>query len=254
MLTYLLFCFVLAPQATTPTTASELIGRMFVRYNSAKTLGGTIRTTQVAGSASVVTETNLAYERPSKLFLDQRQTVGERTKEKILISDGKVFRYTPPDRLITATPFVTETVKPDERPAQTVGDLYHIVAVDLPDRSPVLDALIALREDLGYFKNQLASFHLAGKETIGGKAVNVIEGNWRETEVLSPAGTFKLYITDTGDLVRYVLVQSFAPPAAQSRNGQAIPGGDPITVTTTWDASIIVDGLLKPDSFTFRPR
>ncbi len=248
MLTSLLFALSTAHHAQTPPTASGLISKMFARYSAARTLGGTIRTTQTAPGAMVVTDTNVAYERPSKLRLEQRQTLGGNLREKRLVSDGVLFHYTPPAQIVTSTPFLHEPVRPAGREAQTVGDLYAVVAADLPDRSPILDALISRKDDNQYFANQLAKFHLAGRETIGGRTVNAIEGDWREIVTVLAVGKFKMYLTDDGDLVRYVLTQDFAPPKASGRAAS----GEKITVTTTWDAAITVDAPIRPETFVFR--
>ncbi len=253
MLTPILFA-ALAVQsqipASPPPTASALISKMLTRYAGAKSLGGSVRTTQVAGSATVVTETNIAYERPSKLHIDQRQRGSTISKDKMIVSNGVKFAYTPPESIVGAPPFLMEEVQPPNRDAQTIGDLYAIVASNLPDRSPVLDALVARQDDLRYFANQLAQFGLTGKETIGDKATNVIEGDWRESDAVGVSGKFKLYLTDGGDLIRYVLIQTVAAPSS-------IPGvkGVPteqVTVTTTWDASITINAAINPETFVLK--
>jgi hypothetical protein len=66
-------------------------------------------------------------------------------------------------------------------------------------------------------------------------------------------GDFELYISDEGDLVRYVLKQLYAVPGAV-RNGRPVPAGDPIEVVNTWDAAVAVNGPIKPETFALRAR
>lgn len=248
MIVNLIFVFAALHRQAPTVTATGLVSRMFDRYYKAKTLGGNIRTTQSAGGATVVTETNLAYERPGKLRLEQRQRLASGVKQKWIVSDGAVFRYTPPERIITADGFVSERIKASGHADQTVADLYAVIAADLPDRSPMLDAFIARPEDLTYFKNQLTKLQLGPMESVNGRPAYSIEGDWREIESVLAVGHFKMDITEGGELLRYVLTQSFAAPGV---GGQA--NGDPITVTTTWESSVTVDAPIKAETFAFRP-
>lgn len=255
----------IARQQAQPPTAAELISKMFARYASAKTLAGTIKTTQTAGSASVVTDTHLVYERPSKIRLDQKQVGREIRRDGTIISDGTSFTYRPPNRVLASAPWLMEPVQPEGRKAQTLGDIYLVVAADLPDRSPVLDALIARPDDLQYFANQLASFKIAGRINVGGKDATVIEGAWRETNLrnqgdvrvnVNEAGVlrdgFKLYISDAGDLVRYELTQRFASPAVNSARGKPQIGAEQVTVTTVWEVSVAIDAPIDPARFALK--
>ena len=246
MLNFLIPALVALQGQTPAPTAGALVSKMFERYAYAKGLAGTIRTTQVASSVSLVTETTLAYERPSKLRLVQRRTTSDGLKEKVLISDGRTFRYTPPERIITATPFLREPVQPANREPQTVSDLYLVLAGDLPDRSPVLDVAIARPDDLQYFKNQLVTFRVTGREKVGEREAFVIEGDWRESDTTRVSATYRLLVTDAGDLVRYTLQQTVSVPA-----NPAAPQGPKVQVgvTTTWDANLVVNPALKPDAF-----
>lgn len=253
MLTPLLFAAlaVHAQTAAPVPTASGLISKMLARYASAKSLQGTIRTTQTADSATVVTDTTVAYERPSKIWLDQRQHGQELAKSKFIVSNGKQFAYMPPDNVLKvgAANILTELVQPEGRDAQTVGDLYAVVAANLPDRSPVLDTFIARPDDLRYVAAQFAQFRLTGKETIGDKSANAIEGDWRESGDVGVSAKFKLYLTDDGDLVRYVLTQIVGVPSATGVRG--VPA-EQVTVTTTWDANVTIDSAVKPETFALR--
>lgn len=253
MLTPLLFAAlaVRSQAAAPPPSASGLISKMLLRYASAQSLQGSVHTTQTADTATVVTETSIAYERPSKIWIDQRQHGQEIAKSNFLVSNGKQFAYRPPDNVIKigAAPVLTEPVQPEGRDAQTIGDLYAVVAANLPDRSPALDAIVARPDDLRYVAAQFARFSLTGKETIGGRSVNVIEGDWRETADVGVSAKFKLYLTDDGDLVRYVLTQIVGVPNAAGVRG--LPA-EQVTVVTTWDIAVSVNVPVKPETFTLR--
>lgn len=252
MFTSVILAVVAARQDAPPPSAAALISNMFGKYVGAKTLEGTIALTQSARGVAVKTTTALAYERPSRIVLVQRQG-GTSPKSSQIVSNGEKFVYSRPDQLITQNDFLGELVKPDERrPAQTVGDLYTIVASGLPDRSPILDIMVARREDLEFVKNQFRSFSYAGRAQLGTVNVHVIKGKWKENQMLEAGvGDFELYISDEGDLVRYVLKQIYAVPGA-IQNGRRIPAGDPIEVVSTWDASVVVNGAIKPEKFALR--
>ena len=149
--------------------------------------------------------------------------------------------------MVGAPPFLMEAVKPEGRDAQTVGDLYAVVAANLPDRSPVLDSMIARTDDMQYFAAQLAQFRLTGKETVGDKSAYLIEGDWRESNMVGVSGKFKLDLTEDGDIVRYVLTQNYASPTKVA----GLPA-EQVTVVTTWDVSVTVNAPIKPETFTLK--
>ncbi|GEM_PF-4602167 len=256
MLSPLLLVFAYAAhRQEPPPTAAGLISKMLQHYASASSMAATIRTTQTAADKSVVTETSLAFERPSKIRLDQRQVGTTLRRKGLLVSDGTTVCYSKPDYLAKEEPYLYEPVKnpklPDSEPRK-MEELYDLAASAMPDRSPILDILAGGAEDRKYFAGQLASFDLKGKETVNEKSVNVIEGSWRETAGNRPSGQFRICLTDEGEIVRYVLVQSFAPPASTSRPGRPQVGGDPVTVTTVWDATVTLNATFKPDTFALK--
>ena len=253
MLTYAILAAVIAArQEVQSPSAAGLISNVFARYMGAKSLEGTVTLTQTARGLAVKTTTLLAYERPSKILLVQRQG-GSSPKASQIVSNGEKFVYTRPEQLITQSDYLGEAVKPDDRrAAQTVGDLYAIVASGLPDRSPLLDILVARREDLEFVKAQFRSFSYAGRIQLGDRSVQVVRGKWQENNMVEAGiGDFELYITDDGDLVRYVLKQNYAVPGAV-QNGRTVPTSAPIEVVSTWDASVVVNGTIKPETFALR--
>lgn len=261
MTTPLLIALALGQGAASPApspTAASLISKMFAKYASAKTLTGTIKMTQSAENVSLVTDTRISYERPSKIRLDQSQG-GSKARSTTLVSDGTLFAYTPPSRLISNSPFVVEKVKPDQRPAQTIGDMYAVVASDIPDRSASLDTIIGRPADLQFVKDQFKQFALAGPGKVGDRDVQIIRGTWQEypetsgKRVRPMTGQFELCITDDGDLVRYTLNRNFGTPTVRGVNGVVQPG-QAIAVTTVWDVNVKVGETLPEGTFAMKTR
>jgi hypothetical protein len=144
-----------------------------------------------------------------------------------------------------------EPVQPEGREAQKVGEIYTVVAADLPDRSPALDALIARADDLQYFANQLVELRLVGKETLAGRSLYVIEGDWRESPAFPKGGTFRMNLSEDGDLVRYQIMQTFSTPATTGRT-PALPA-EQVVVTTTWDVTTALNPTVSANAFLLKP-
>ncbi len=256
-MTSLFLLSVLAGQGAAPTQKClPLIQKAVDRYATAKTLQATITTTQTAQGASVATQTTLAYERPSKIALEQKRG-GSQAKTVWMVSNGKEFRYSTPDRLMTSDPYLREAVSDGVHPPQTVGQMYSVIAAGLPDRSPILDFLVAFPADLRYVNNQFSTLVYGGRKQIGGREVHAITGVWRESDFKtttfeSATGNFELYIDDNGDIARYVLHQNFGVPA-RVVNGRPVVA-DNVEVTTTWDATVAVNATIDPAKFAMRSR
>jgi len=236
----------LSPQGE-PVTAKSIIEKMLQRYAGASSLNGTITLTQSAQNVKIVTQTSVAFEKPSKILILQKQG-GSAPRSSILVSNGEKFFFTKPEQLISRNDYLGELVKPDSRPAQTVGDLYAIAAAGLPDRSPVLDLVIARREDMAYCISQLRTREYAGKTQLGTLSLHLVKGKWKQNELIeSNTGDYELYISDSGDLVRYVLRQTFGVPGADGK-----PTGQTVEVVNTWDTSVAVNTPVKPGTFALR--
>lgn len=248
ILTSLVFSIAASQGTAAPPTAGALVSKMFGRYTSAKSFSGRIKTIQTARGLTVTTDTILAYERPSKIRLDQSQTGPKVKRSTTLVSNGIVFEYTKPQDLF-GEPILKEPVQPEGRKAQTIGDMYTVVGGDIPDRSPVLDMLVARREDLARFRDRIFSVGLGAKETINGRTTNVVVGGLKEPGTATKMADYKLYLTEEGEIVRFVIVQNYAVPAANPRPGLPPVPGDPVTVTTTWDIAGTVDAPLEAGTF-----
>ncbi len=247
MLTSAIFAFALFLKQGEPVTGKSIIEKMLNRYASASSLDGTITLTQSAQGVSVVTQTAVAFEKPSKILVYQKQG-GSNPRSSILVSNGDKFFFTRPEQVLSPNDYMGELVKPDARPGQTVGQLYAIAAAELPDRSPALDIVIGRPEDLKYCMDQLKTFTYTGKTTVGDKSLHTIVGSWRENQVIGArVGNFEMYISDDGDLVRYVLRQNYSVSGDDGK-----PVGAPIPVVSTWDAAVTVNTPVKPEKFALR--
>jgi hypothetical protein len=232
-----------APQGQQPS-AAELVGKTFAHYNSAQSATGKIRMTQTMMNHSVVIDTELQFERPSKLYIKQVQSSKAGSKTWLVTSDGKNFSYDPPAVVITRT--TTRLMEAIEQNGRTLDyrDVYRAAVDSLGDRSAPLDVVIGRREDLDFFRNQLATVKYAGKERVGDTDVHVVTGDWREYGRAPVSGTYQMLITDAGELKRYARKETLAVNVG---GGQSLPPQDVLTI---WDVDVKVNG--KPDAALFK--
>lgn len=233
---YLALIALAAPQDGAPTDSpAVLVGRMLAYYNDAKSMTGRISLTQSGGGASGTVETFLQFEAPSKLYIRQEKSVGEK-RVFTVISNGVRFAYDSPvgdgKRLI-------EAVKPADGLAFDYRQIYAAASSSIPDRSTPLDIAIGRREDLTYLRNQWKTVTYKGTTNYGDETVHVISGEWRPYGEAATEGEFRMYITADGQLRQFALSQTVRPKgAAQS-----------IQVLSTWNVKLTKNG--KPDPALF---
>ncbi len=244
-------CLGFAQESAPRVTAAELISKAFARYASADRIVGDIRLTQVAQNRSVNVDTQIQLEKPAKVFLFQRRG-GSEPRERLVTSDGRTFSYDKPDKSL-GRPRYTEDIhiffanKPKDL---TIGDIYLAgVTREWADKGAMLDVIVARSEatekgkiypDLQYRLSQWPAFQLQGKVRIGNVDAWGISGSYRDDESKPVTGSFELYITDTGDIVRYVLRQQMEFPNITK---------DIINVVSTWDIHVIVNGTTNAALF-----
>jgi hypothetical protein len=231
------------PQTTQKQLAAPLISKMFAKYYAAKTLTGKITLTQGVDSESGKIETSLQFEKPGLLYIKQRLIASE-TRVWITSSDGKYFCYDMPDRInegkrkrLVEKQFIHDEVLGDE--VLNVEDVYHVSSESLGDRSAPLDIAIARKLDLERVKGQWATLNYVGTTTYNGLTVHVINGDWRESSVKHVSGTYRMLVTDDGDLKQYSLSENVV---FDSRLG-------PKTVVSVWDVDLKVNAT--PDKSLF---
>jgi len=226
--------FLVGLQGTTPvqpatTSASEILSRMFAHYAEAQSLVGTIKMTQSANGASIHTETNIQFDRPSLIYLHQMRD-GSQAHEWYLTSDGKTFSFDPPDN--------RNPIYGRKRPVEYVGqhntnltlpDFLSAASHSLGDLNPMIKVAIGSKPWLQNLTSQWASIVYRGRVTVNGQMVQAISGQYREHTGLPVSGDFEAYVADNGDFVRYVLKQRLMFPQVSK---------EAIDVSTTWDADL----------------
>ncbi|MFZ4506705.1 MAG: hypothetical protein ACOYON_03295 [Fimbriimonas sp.] len=216
--------------------AATLITKMFRHYSEAQTLTGQIRWIQRAKGIAIQTDTDVAFERPSKLYIKQTQN-GSEPKTWLITSDGKLFSYNKPEVLRGPESRLVEPVFASGV-SQSIRDIYAVGIRSIGDKSVPLDIAISRREDLSTLRGQWATFQVVGKEKLRETNCYVIEGKWREDPGMRPTGTYQLWLSPDGDILRFALKELFASPQGE------------IEVTSTWDASLVVNGQVNAKQFT----
>ena len=241
----------LLAQAQTPASATAnpasggaaLISKMFALYANAKSMTGKIQMVQQAQNQTVELDTDIAYESPSKLYLKQAlNTSGGR--QWLVTSDGTDFTYDFPNDARTAANGEEphrwlEHVNPGGgvQPFDYRG-IFRVALRSLGDISiPELLAIGGTAE-LTTIKNQIVSISIAGTDTVNGQQVHVLIGEWRLDQTSPATGSYKLFITDDGQLKRFVEREIVA---VNLPNVQAKPQ----EVVTTWNVDLKPNG--KPD-------
>lgn len=226
------------------SNAAEVVSKMLAHYNAAQTMTGTILMTQSAMGKSVRTETVLQFEKPDKLYIKQISRSSQ-PRQWLVTCDGQYVAYDTPndirdtneERLVE--PLVSNGVK------QKFTDIYRAVVRSLGDRSAPLDIAINRLEDLKFLRGQWKTVEWAGEEEVNGEKLQSVRGLWREyPDAPTHSGTFQMWITPSGDLRRYAIIELVKFPLGP---GQL---SDPQEVITTWDARLVVDG--KPDPALFK--
>src|SRR5687768_12511542 len=75
--------------------ASMLVQKMIEYYNDAATMTGTIVMTAKVGDESLALTTNMQFERPSRIYVRQQKSIGDK-RVWMIVSDGKSFAYDSP--------------------------------------------------------------------------------------------------------------------------------------------------------------
>jgi len=224
-----------APQ----TSAAQIMTKAFAHYSSAQSLSGTVNMAQSAKGVTVTIDSDLQFDRPSKIYLHQTRS-GSRARQWLLTSDGSLFSYDKPENNrdfghTRYTEYVTQHNK-----AQTIGDMYVASEYSLGDMNPILDVAIADVHRLKRLQDQWVSLAYAGKQNIGGQQVEKITGQYRENARSLASGEFEAYVNGAGDFVRYVLYQKISVPGASN---------EIIDVTTIWNSSLKVGVQTNPSYY-----
>lgn len=224
------------PQAATsqPSAGAQLISKAFRRYYDCQSLTGKIRLTQSAKGVTLVIDTEVQFDQPSKLYVRQVRG-GSMPKEATIISDGEKFSYTRPYDTL-GRPVFQEMVT-QHGYTQTVRDMYSVSAKSSLDRSPVLDIAIGRATDLREIRTHWGSPEFKGKTQVNGITANIVEGTYFDIPGEDATGTFQFLISDDGDLIRYGQIQKFGMPNKPTET---------FLVTSTWDADLHPNAKTNP--------
>lgn len=232
------------PQAVKPVkpaTPGALISKALVHYKEAQSLRGSIRLIQTAKDQSgsdIVVEiaTDLAVDKPSKFVIRQAKKGGDANRF-VAVSNGIGFAYSKPKGVLGPDFFVEEVLQ--HGVSQKVADMYRPAARGLLDRSEVLDTIFAeTRDDFSAAVSHWTALRFAGKLTLRNTEGTVIEGEYAEILNEDATGTFQLVISDSGDILRYVVKNRYAVP---NQPGQTVD------VLSTWDVDVKT-GVKNDDS------
>lgn len=182
-------------------SAAELMNRVFVRMSNLESFRGTIRTTVTDGKGSLEIVTNVQSKGPSLLRLSQTQfSDGRAQRSAQIVSDGELFAYTPPQRLMAADPTLVNLVEPVSRNGviATSGQIYQFGRVSFPNRPVLLDILFANTSDLETIIYQLASIADLGDESYQGKSARRLGGNFRLPGEEAIKGRWEMLVTEDG--------------------------------------------------------
>ncbi|MBI5706189.1 MAG: hypothetical protein HZC36_04280 [Armatimonadetes bacterium] len=217
-----------AAQQDAPS-ASELISKMIAKYNSAKTLKGTIVLRQGTATESATLTTQIQYEHPAKLYIRQQKDYGDR-KVWLVTSDGKHFSYPAPQVIGQDSKRLAEPINLASGKVLGLRDIYSGVVGGIGDRSAPLDIAISRTEDLQYLRGQWYTVRVDGVTKVRDVEAYSISGQWKEYgDADHPSGRFQMLIGKEGDLMRYVIEQTLDL------------GGQRFNVTSLWEVDLKVN-------------
>jgi len=222
--------------ASEPTklSASQIMSRVFSRYAAAQSAVGSIKMTQSAQNVSINIETELQFDRPSKLYLHQSRN-GSRPGQWLVCSDGKEFSYDRPEGGFGKPRYVELVTQGGVE--QKIGDFYMAAEKSLGEMNAMLDIAISQPSRLRRLMAQWATLTYQGKVALNGVDVQKITGEYRDDPKLAPSGKFEIYVNDAGDFVRYVVNERFMFPSRSK---------EPIDITTVWDSNIKLGAKTEP--------
>lgn len=241
-MTVLFMLLAFAQGGNQPAPAAPIITKMMARYKQAKSMVGTITQTAEAGGQSARIVTDVQYERPSLLYIRQTEQAG-RNRVWTTSSTGQAVSYDQPQDQgpQLGRRLVERQVSDLDGKVQTVEDVYHSMAShSLGDKSVPLDLAIGNTNDLIKLKGSLATLVNKGKVKLGEEETNLIVGGWREGPQALVSATYEMYITDEGELRRFVYKQDVLLEK----------GSAPLHMVVTWDCDFKVDA--KPDPSVFK--
>ncbi len=227
-------------EATVPVkeSASQILSKVFSRYAGAQSISGNIKMSQTARGVTLSINTDLQYDRPSRIYLHQIR-YGNNPKEWLLVSDGKSFSYNKPNDRSFGRDRYSELVT-QNGVDQKISELYMASEQSLGELNAILDVAICQPSRLNRLKAQWATIKYQGRVTLNGALVKKISGQYRDDPNAPANGEFGIYVTEEGDFVRYETTQRFVFPTISNQ---------PVDVKTTWDSTLKVGEKTNPSLY-----
>jgi len=224
-------------EAQGSVNASLLVQKMIEYYNDAATMTGTIVMTTKVGDESGSISTTMQFESPSRIYIRQQKSTGDK-RVWLIVSDGKKFAYDSPGVAAWEDPgkrLLEPVVYPNL--VFKVRDIYAATAKSLGDRSTPLDIAIGRTDDLKYLRAQWKTVSYKGKSTHLGQEVNVVMGEWRPYGEGDTQGQYRMLITPGGELKEFARSETVRPPGSNQT----------LNVVTTWTVNLKKDGRPDPN-------
>jgi hypothetical protein len=227
-----------ATQTSAPATPAGLISNMFAYYTSAVTLAGSIRMTQEAQGRAVVTDTDVQFVRPNRIYVRQSEHGGE-GRSFLLTSDGQTFSYDKPKDIQGPARCVEYTRTAYQ--LLDLSDIYTATLNSIVDPSPILNVAIGRKPDLIRLTGQLLDYRIVGSYKDGSDTIYQIAGQYATAPNHPVAGKYQIDVSETGAFRRFVIKQYYAVPGHANM--------PPVEVTTTWVSTLQVDAKTNDSLF-----
>lgn len=246
-MTSLLLLALASPLQEPAPKPSALLGMMIARYAEARSLSGKVLWRQVAtapqGRAEQTVTTEFALARPSRLRVAQKSSKYPQ-KTFLFTSDGNEFAFDVPDLQAPGGLRLVEPVMKPEGP-HDIGRLLQAARRSIPDMySPFLSVAGGAMWDLRNLQGSWVSLEDGGVGEVNGIACRIVKGKWRQAATQGATGTFGVWITTEGDLLKYSTEESL-----EFNDENKKPLGK-ATIVSEWTGSIAVNPTLPDGTFT----
>ena len=216
------------------------MSQMLSHYASAQSVVGTIKMTQSAQGISLHIITELQYDRPSMVYIHQVRD-GSRAKMWTVTSNGSVWSYDRPDNQDAHmgpnrhVEYVTQN-----NITMKLSDFFGAASHSLGDMNPMLISAMSNPDWMRRLTGQWATLVDKGPTTINGQQVEEVGGKYRDGIGHSQSGEFEAYVTNAGDLVKYVLYQRMAISGVSKQA---------VDITTVWESNLQVGAVTNKDLY-----
>jgi hypothetical protein len=233
--------------------SSAIISAMLARYHNATSVVGSINQTITASFAGTTVhqnlDTQLQFERPSRLYLKQdlHPRPGHPAQSWLVVSDGIHFSYNVPNEMVKSdSKRLFEAVnQPARGEVYDVPHIYAVASQSLGDRSEPLGIVMGWSEELRRIAMSWATIEAPVPDQYRGVSCYRIAGKYREKPNMQPGGTFEMFISKDGDLLKYTVSEL---EGAKTNGSLAVA-----PVVTVWDVDIKVGAAPKPELFKVKP-